>query len=251
MQPARETKTTMIASQLEEMILDKTFKSGTFLPSQKELASYFNTSSRPVREALKLLEAKGLVTISQGRRAEVMNSSLNQYIESISMTIMNSDVCAKKLAKNLIQVQIAVATSAVRDFARNEHRSRFLSHLNRSISNMQRALATIGHQEQQEGFDRFHEAESAFHRGLVRASNNQILVSIYESLAPMLEQTVRAIEFSLAEVEKRARDYSYLCDALDGGQTDLAVALVLVVLSSLENAILETHPDEDGQAHYA
>ncbi|WP_320129156.1 GntR family transcriptional regulator [uncultured Sphaerochaeta sp.] len=58
-------------------------KSGSFLPSQQLLADQFSTSSRPIREALKLLEAKGLVTISQGRRAQIKSNSLSQYVESI------------------------------------------------------------------------------------------------------------------------------------------------------------------------
>ncbi|HZJ88367.1 MAG TPA: GntR family transcriptional regulator [Sphaerochaeta sp.] len=250
--PIRETKTTMIASQLEQMIIDKTFESGSFLPSQKDLADYFNTSSRPVREALKLLEAKGLVIVSQGRRAEVVNTSLTQYIDSISTTIMNSTVCPRKLIRNLVQVQVAVATSAVRDFSRNEGRSRYLSQLYRTVYQMESALPAIAGKEQDEGLARFYDAEATFHRSLIRASNNQILVSIYESMAPTLEETISTIKFSYQEIEKRTRDYSYLCDALENGQTDLAVALVLVALTSMENTILETYPDEsEPAANYA
>jgi GntR family transcriptional repressor for pyruvate dehydrogenase complex len=243
MEQIRETKTAMIAAQIEQMILDKTFERGSFLPSQQELATYFNTSSRPVREALKLLEAKGLVTISQGRRAEVVNSSLDQYIESISTSIMNSEICPRRLMQNLMQVRIAVATNAVRDFTRREGRKRHLSQLIRATVAMEAALAPRS-KKSGEAITRFYSAEAEFHRTLIQANDNQILISIYESLAPILDRAVTSIDFSLPQLEKRAKDYSYLCEALQNGQTDLAVALALVTLTSLETMILDTYPDE-------
>lgn len=243
MERNRETKTTMIASQIEQMILDNTFETGCFLPSQQELATQFNVSSRPVREALKILEAKGLVIISQGRRAEVVNTSLNQYIESISTTIMNSTICPTKLMQNLMQVRIAVATSAARNFTRLEGRKRYLSQLWRSTSQMETALKAIAHKDAN-AVAQFNRAEADFHRTLVQANGNQILISIYESLSPILDSTMDAIKFSAAQMEKRSKDYAYLCEALHNGQTDLAVALVLVTLTSLENTVLNTYPDE-------
>ncbi len=243
MEPIRETKTTMIAAQLEQMILDNTFENGCFLPSQQELAQQFNTSSRPVREALKLLEAKGLVTISQGRRAEVVNTSLNQYIESISTTIMNSAICPTKLMQNLMQVRIAVATSAARDFSRLEGRKRYLSQLWRATAQMEAALKALS-QKDATAVAQFNQAESTFHRTLVQANGNQILISIYESLSPILDRTMNAIKFTASQLEKRSKDYAYLCEALQNGQTDLAVALVLVTLTSLDHTVMDTYPDD-------
>jgi len=243
MEPIRETKTTMIASQLEQMILDNTFENGCFLPSQQELARMFNTSSRPVREALKVLEARGLVTISQGRRAEVINTSLNQYIESISTTIMNSQICQTKLMQNLLQVRIAVATNAARDFTRLEGRKRYLSQMWRSTNQMEAALSAIAAKDATAAAQ-FNQAEADFHRTLVQANGNQILISIYESLSPILDQTMNSIKFTPTQLEKRSKDYAYLCEALQNGQTDLAVALVLVTLTSLQNSIMDTYPDD-------
>ena len=243
MEQTRETKTTMIASQLEQMILDNTFENGCFLPSQQELAEMFNTSSRPVREALKVLEARGLVTISQGRRAEVINTSLNQYIESISTTIMNSQICQTKLMQNLMQVRIAVATNAVRDFTRLEGRKRYLAQLWRQTAQMEAALGALAEKDATT-IAQFNQAEADFHRTLVQANGNQILISIYESLSPILDQTMNSIKFTATQMEKRSKDYSYLCEALQNGQTDLAVALVLVTLTSLQNSIMDTYPDD-------
>jgi GntR family transcriptional repressor for pyruvate dehydrogenase complex len=243
MNQIRETKTDMVASRLEEMIRNNTYESGCFLPSQQELAQFFDTSSRPVREALKLLEARGLVTISQGRRAQVINTRLNQCIESISTTIINSQICPTKLMKNLMQVRLTVAASAAREFSRLEHRKRYLSQLRKASNRLEGSLKAIQKRDAN-AIKQFNRAEADFHRILVQANNNQILTSIYENLSPMLDQAMASTRFSYSEFEKRSKNYAYLCEALQNGQTDLAVALVLVTLTTLEKSILQHYPDD-------
>ena len=245
-----QTKSAKIAATLEEMILDNQLKSGTFLPSQQVLAEQFNTSSRPIREALKLLEAKGLIVVSQGRKAQVRNNSIDQYVESISTTIVNSKVSQAKLMRNLMQVRITVATSAARGFSRLENRVEYLAQLWNASNKMEAAIPLI-YQKDAKGLMDFNRSESDFHRTLVVANGNQILSCIYDNLSPMLDTAMRSIKFSALQLEKRARDYSYLCEALQNGQTDLAVALVLVTLNTLESKVMDHYPDESALVSYA
>ena len=242
-----ETKAQRIASTLEEMILDNRLKSGSFLPSQQLLADQFSTSSRPIREALKLLEAKGLVTISQGRRAQIKSNSLSQYVESISTTIINKQTNPGKLLRNLMQVRITISTSATRNFSRLENREMYLSQLWKASVQMELAIPLI-YQKDATGNKQFQDAENEFNQILISANNNQILSSIYENLAPLLDTALQSLRFTPLQLEKRAKDYSYLCEALQNGQTDLAVALILVTLTMLQNKVIDKFPDEVASA---
>lgn len=243
-----ETKASRIASALEQMILDNRLKSGSFLPSQQELARQFKASSRPIREALKLLEAKGLVTISQGRRAQIKSNSLTQYVESISTTIINTQTDQAKLLRNLMQVRITIATSATRDFSRLEGREKFLARLWDASARMEQAIPAIRHKDAK-ALAQFQAAEKEFNNVLVAANDNQILTSIYENLAPLLDSAVKTLRFTPSQLEKRAKNYSYLCEALKNGQTDLAVALILVTLTSLQNKVNDKFPDSSSAAY--
>jgi DNA-binding FadR family transcriptional regulator len=245
-----QTKSARIAATLEEMILDNRLKSGSFLPSQQVLADQFRTSSRPIREALKLLEAKGLVVIAQGRRAQVRSNSLDQYVESISTSIVNSKINPAKLMRNLMQVRITVATSAARGFTRLENREEYLAQLWNSSNRMEASIPLI-HQKDAKGTMDFKKAEAEFHRTLVFANGNQILSCIYDNLSPMLDSVMNTIKFTATQIEKRSKDYSYLCEALQNGQTDLAVALVLVTLTTLETKVMDHYPDESALVSYA
>ena len=201
-----ETKSRKIATALEEMILDNRLKSGAFLPSQQVLSEQFNTSSRPIREALKLLEAKGLVVITQGRRAQVRSNSLDQYVESLSASIMNSQQNSGKFMRNLMQVRLSVATTSAREFTRLENREDFLAQL-WSASNRMEASMPLIYQKDIQGIKDFQAAENDFHRTLVFANGNQILSCIYDNLSPMLETAPNAIKFTATQLEKRPKGY--------------------------------------------
>lgn len=60
-----------IAAQLRDAILDGRFAPGTRLPPERELAEEFSVNRTSIREALKVLEGLGLVTVRQGDGATV------------------------------------------------------------------------------------------------------------------------------------------------------------------------------------
>ncbi|HOE89761.1 MAG: HTH-type transcriptional regulator LutR [Spirochaetes bacterium ADurb.Bin315] len=245
-----QTKSTVIAQTIERWIKDGTLECGSYLPSQVELAEQFRTSSRPIREALKILEARGLVVLSQGRRAQIRSNNLDHYVMSVSSSILNSDISHSKLLKNLMQVRLTVASSAARNFSRLEGRKRYLTQLWAASRQMEVSLPGIYDREAQ-ATQSFLDAEMDFHHTLVMANNNQILSAIYENLSPLLDQAMRSIRFSAGQLDKRAKNYAYLCEALENGQTDLAVALVMVILSTLEDKVLDSYPEEQRRASYA
>ena len=85
-QAAREQRTTpdFIAEALRIAIYDGQFKDGEEL-NQVELASYFNVSRVPIREALRQLQAENLVRSVAHRRAIVIGLDLDQMLELIEI----------------------------------------------------------------------------------------------------------------------------------------------------------------------
>src|SRR3989442_3532586 len=69
--PARRRLHEDVAEQLRDAILDGRFAAGRKLPPERELAQEFGVNRTSVREALKVLEGLGLVTVRQGDGATV------------------------------------------------------------------------------------------------------------------------------------------------------------------------------------
>ena len=77
-----------VASEIEEAIVTKKIPSGDRLPSEMELCNQFGVSRTAVREALRTLSAKGMISIEKGRgifvksiSSEHVSDSMHSYLE--------------------------------------------------------------------------------------------------------------------------------------------------------------------------
>lgn len=233
-----ETKSAQIARQIEEMILNKVYLAGEPLPSQQDLARDFNASSRSIREAFKQLEAKGLVEISQGRRATVKSNNLDQFVASLSSSLISNHTTDKKLLLDLMQVRTTVEVSAARELSRSEQRSILVRSLDNLTTKMEQLLPRLQAGEQ-EALSQWNSHDFNFHKTLIDSNENVILSAIYENLSPLLYTSMDRITNTYAELEKSTREHRYLVEALENGQTDLAVALTLVHLTAISGKLEE------------
>lgn len=69
--PARRRLHEDVAEQLRDAILDGRFAAGTKLPPERDLAIEFDVNRTSIREAIKVLEGLGLVSVRQGDGATV------------------------------------------------------------------------------------------------------------------------------------------------------------------------------------
>lgn len=244
------TKSARIANYLEELILSKELVAGHTLPSQQELADRFGASSRSVREAFKQLEAKGLLEVSQGRRATVKSNNLDQFVESLTGSILRNGTSDAKLLIDLVQVRTSVEVAAARDFSRNPRRREVVFELRSACKLMNDNLEGVKLQDAQ-CIAEFRKQESKFHKVLVRSNDNMILDVIYENLSPLLDESLSYSAVTFEEYEKKVREYQYIVEALENGQTDLAVALVLVNLTSIKKKIERAFKEEVGSVSLA
>src|SRR5258708_6519147 len=69
--PARRRLHEDVAEQLRDAILDGRFAAGAKLPPERDLALEFRVNRTSIREAIKVLEGLGLVSVRQGDGATV------------------------------------------------------------------------------------------------------------------------------------------------------------------------------------
>jgi GntR family transcriptional repressor for pyruvate dehydrogenase complex len=85
--PARRRLHEDVAEQLRDAILDGRFTAGTKLPPERDLALEFQVNRTSVREALKVLEGQGLVSVRQGDGATV------QPLVDASLDVLGTMIC--------------------------------------------------------------------------------------------------------------------------------------------------------------
>ncbi len=136
-----------------ERILDGTYPAGTRL-KELALAGECNVSQAPVREALRELEALGLVQSERYRGTRVRAADNAQLLEAYELRALLQERSA----------QLAVPCSAAT-----------LQELSAAVQNMQKSV--------KRGDFRSHaEAAAAFHRLIVEASHNATFLRAFDSL---------------------------------------------------------------------
>jgi GntR family transcriptional regulator, transcriptional repressor for pyruvate dehydrogenase complex len=163
-----------ILEQLENQILNGGIKIGESLPSEDELASTFLVGKRPVREALQILEAKGLIKRPQGRRAQVIRRDVDVFIDSLSKSIKQLFSGNKEYFIQLMQVRQIVELQAVELLAASDRRND-MDALEKGLEKMHTAVET-------NDVALLGEGDVLFHKGLVAGLENKILSTIYDKL---------------------------------------------------------------------
>nr|WP_320190070.1 FadR/GntR family transcriptional regulator [uncultured Desulfobacter sp.] len=103
-----------VVEQIEDAILNGRLEPGTRLPAERELKEMFNTSRGTLREALRVLEQKGLIRIKLGVAggAYVKQIDAEPVMQSLALLIRSGKVSPDHLAEFRIKIEGAIVELA-------------------------------------------------------------------------------------------------------------------------------------------
>jgi len=187
--PIREKRTfERVSAKIKRLILEGVLKTGDQLPSEIELARQFDVSRQTLREALRILELTGFITVQKGGSGgpliqdTLMNSISNLYLDAFQMekiTIEELTVVRCDIEKSMLNHVIDKSVEA--DFAALEAN---LIEASRKIEDNQPAI---------------HE-NIEFHNLLAKASKNNVYPVVVGSIAAATRDLLtRLIDETLSE----------------------------------------------------
>jgi GntR family transcriptional repressor for pyruvate dehydrogenase complex len=215
-QTAKQTKVFQdVVAQIQEAILDGRLKTGDTLPSERQLKDMFNISRGTLREALRVLEQKGLIEIKLGvgGGSVVKDVNADQVSESLALLIRSQKVSLNHLAEFREDVEGIVAAHAAKRCTEAD-----ISQL-RELLNKARKCLDQGTSQR----DAFIEIDKQIHMTLAAVSQNPIYISVLHSVH---ENIHRYYEKYLSMAERELNEnYQDLCDLVnmvEKGQADEA-----------------------------
>lgn len=149
----------VVLNLIKESILNEELKPGQKLPSERELATSYMVSRTTIREALRALEAEGVVEVKHGNGVFIRPQKLHNELLEFRMIIESG--CAALAA----------------DRATSED----LIELGKCVEEMANAVT-----EESGNF-----ADLNFHFAVTKASHNSILIDTMNSLASYIKDSVR------------------------------------------------------------
>lgn len=182
------TAASSVADALVEMILGE-LHPGSSLPSEADLATQFAVSRLTIREAVKMLEGRGLLELARGRRAIVREPSGSAFSDFVVSLIRNDP----KGLFDLIELRVALETTSARSAARRASRAT-LQALESAMQGMRDSAveynAAIAAGDDAGPADRrFHDFDLQFHEALATASGNRVVAFLFEAMSNSLRES--------------------------------------------------------------
>ncbi len=200
-----------VINQIQEAILQGKLKAGDKLPAERELKEMFKTSRGTLREALRVLEQKGLITIKTGVSGGpvVKAVTTHQVSESLALLIRYQRVSLRNLAEFREGVE-----GIVTGLAAERARKKDIQHLKGLLSE---AKAYVG--KGVSHWDEFIQVDNSLHMALAHIAGNPVYESVLQTVH---NNIIRYYDRFLPRKEHNMKEnYEDLCEivaAVENGQ---------------------------------
>ena len=204
-----------VISQIQEAILQGSLKVGDKLPSERQLREIFKISRGTLREALRALEQKGLITIKTGVRGGAIICPVDTKLmsESLDLLLRYQKISMKELTEFREDVEGLIVEKAAKK-ATKENINELKFYLNSIKDEIQVGLLSWG---------KIVELDKLFHLTLVRMVNNRmyesVLYSVYDNINSYLE---RFLPRKLAVLKNNSKELYRITKAIENRDPERA-----------------------------
>lgn len=202
----------VLAEKLRQEILSDAYQPGVALPTERELVSATGLSRGSVREALRILEAQGLVHTRAGRYGGTtvsqpttvhLASHINLYAKGRSLPLTA-----------LVEVRLALEPM-VAALAAERRTEADLQNLRAIAERLERAA--------EHDVSAFLEENVVWHDAIAAASHNDLLHAFATSVSGLMFEASQLKEFAAADVRKRVcLAHAKIFEAIEAGDAELA-----------------------------
>lgn len=170
-----------IAEQIGEQIRDGRLVRGQKLPTEREMSERFGVGRGVVREAVRMLDAMGLVESRQGSGIYVRNNP----IPSISRALTISVTPEERSVASLFEFRTVLEEAAAERAA--------LRHTEEQLATIERAAAATVDAAPDYTGDEWHVADQEFHHAIGDASGNPYIAVAIDAVRQMQRDVTRLV----------------------------------------------------------
>jgi len=208
-----------VVDQIQDAILKGRLAPGSRLPAERELTDIFKASRGTLREALRVLEQKGLISIKMGVKggAVVNRPTTHQISESLDLLIQYRKVSLRDLAEFREGVEGMVAALAAKRATKEDIR-----HLKRLLDE---AGACV--RQGAPGWDAFILVDNRIHMSLAKMAGNPVYESVLRTVYDNIHRYFdRFLPREEGIIEENFRDLRDIVKAVEEGRAAKASRLV-------------------------
>lgn len=192
---SRERLYEQVADYIEGLVDSGKVRSGDRLPPERELAETLHVGRGVIREAVKLLHARGLVTVKPGLGTYIAEMGQNYIAGHLGRYLRMSNQSLNDLneLRQILEVEIAF-------YAAQRAQEEDLEQMRRAIMQMDEPGVSA---------ERYIEADQSFHLALARSTRNELFPLLLEVVADRLA-ALRLLAFQVPGAPQRGQSAHYL-----------------------------------------
>ena len=176
--PEKESVVEFIVGQIENAIIERELKPGDKLPPSRELQKMLGTSQGTLREALRILEQKGLLEARLGRSGGLYVKAVtsDKISESLALLIRQKQISAEHVSvfRSTLEVSAASLAAIMADASDTAALKKLL---NEAEAHLKAGI---------DSYDAFYEVEDRMHAALATMTQNplfeSVLITVYKNL---------------------------------------------------------------------
>lgn len=224
-----------VREQIEQAIKRGDFKAGDRLPSERDLVEQFGVSRVSVREAIRSLEALGLVVVHQGRGCFVSEAYGNGYAAPFArwLAVHREEVLDLLKVRGALD-ELAAESAATRRDPADVEAVVGASREFRAAAEAGVELATIV------------ELDILFHEAIAAASGSELLTRLVRDLNAYLGESRAVVLAPKGRPQRSAREHEKIVQAIVGRRPGEAKAAAARHLDAVRAAIAELTEKTDG-----
>lgn len=226
-----------VVEQIQTAICNEELKKGDRLPSEMKLKDIFNTSRGTIREALRVLEQKGLITIKTGVKGGpvIKGPSTDAMSESMALLIRQRQISLEHLAQFRELLEGFAAEQAALLSSPGQHQE-----LERIIEKIQEHLDA-----EPQDWQEFHRLDSQFHQMVATLARNPLLLVNLETIHQNIEVYFQQyLPFSLSLLEDDFNDLKNIYLAIRESEMKAAGELAREHVAKFSR-LMKKHQGED------
>ena len=205
---AKNTLVSQVVESLKTYIINGGFKAGDKLLSEKELCSRLSVSRTVLREALRALEAVGIIHVKDGAGAYVSDVNATTIAQHLSPLFeMSSDADLEHMVQARAAVEVGAIPFIIQRYTRGD------------AERIHKILQSLG---KSKSVDELHRAEEEFHVALIEIADNPLLTEFSSFLAKFFAIGKKYIPWGSISTETATELHRQLLDVIESGDITAA-----------------------------
>jgi GntR family transcriptional repressor for pyruvate dehydrogenase complex len=220
--------THLLIMRFQQMLSDGVVSPGTKLPSERELAAYFNVARSSLRQALKVLEIMGVITQKVGDGSYLNRDASSVLAVPMEFLFLLDDTTMQELTELRFMIEPALAAKAA-----ERANSADIAVLRQSLTDLENSES-----------DRVKIVASdlLFHRTIFEASGNRLTGRLFHTIHRAMLNMIM-VTSQLVDLEHTVAFHKPILAAIEARDGELAARLMTAHLTDASDLLTHSHDE--------